>query len=229
MKSWIEHLVASRQVDTKPSGSIKVAVIDEGIDPRQEDLTGKIMAGVSFCQHPKFPSRISAYFVPAGHHGTMIARLICRLCPNVKLYIARIQELNGKRLITGQSATQVCAYKVLLFLNWSSIFPKLEDIGSTPGHTERRAYNLYKLGYQKYSRRVRHQNLRGSDKNCSWCKHYYSLCILRPTQQPFRESFPLRVEALVLDYQRSDRDGEYLQQGGQDESRFSIPRRTNPY
>jgi hypothetical protein len=117
VKSWIEHLVASRQVDTKPSGSIKVAVIDEGIDPRQEDLTGKIMAGVSFCQHPKFPSRISAYFVPAGRHGTMIARLICRLWPNVKLYIARIQESNGKRLITGQSATQVCAYKVLLFLN----------------------------------------------------------------------------------------------------------------
>jgi hypothetical protein len=43
MKSGIEHLVASRQVDTKPSGSIKVAVIDDGIDPRQEDLTGKII------------------------------------------------------------------------------------------------------------------------------------------------------------------------------------------
>ena len=89
---------------------IKVAVIDDGFDGFQEDYTDNVVAGVSFCRYSDTDSLMNAYYVPSGSHGTMMASLICRVCPHVKLYVARLDEYKtsiGKRHITARSAADV--------------------------------------------------------------------------------------------------------------------------
>jgi hypothetical protein len=97
-------------VQTNQAASLKdvnVAVIDDGIDYALEDLRDNIACGVSYYYLSNQPVD---YWVLPGGHGTAMARLIRRICPHVKLYIARLDEgvgKNGKRQITAESATKV--------------------------------------------------------------------------------------------------------------------------
>jgi hypothetical protein len=100
--------------ETSKLEDIRVAVIDDGIDGFQDDLIDNIASGVSFCHSSDSGNLMRAYYVPSGGHGTMMARLICRLCPKAKLYVARLEEhrsSNGKRQITARSAAEVSAYQ----------------------------------------------------------------------------------------------------------------------
>jgi len=56
------------------------------------------VAGTSFSGYSNFNSLINAYYIPSGGHGTKIASLICRVCPHVKLYIARLDEYSAQPL-----------------------------------------------------------------------------------------------------------------------------------
>ncbi len=103
--------------DEKPAElqHIKVAVIDDGIDGFETSLSGSIEHGVSFCPSSDSENFIRTYYVSSGGHGTMMARLIRRMCPKVKLYVARLEEhvpSGGKRFITARSATQVRAFRL---------------------------------------------------------------------------------------------------------------------
>lgn len=54
--------------------------------------------------------REGAYYVPSGSHGTLMAKLICKVCPMVKLYIAQLEVLrglDGRPSFTVESATEV--------------------------------------------------------------------------------------------------------------------------
>jgi hypothetical protein len=91
---------------------VKIAVIDDGVDASLDSLTGKIAAGKSFCPYPNSTDLMSAYFAPTGKHGTCMASLISQLCPNVRLYVARLEEHrkldgDGRRQITAKSAAEV--------------------------------------------------------------------------------------------------------------------------
>lgn len=89
---------------------IKIAVIDDGIDTALDDFTGKIQVGESFYRLSELTGRRGAYYVPSGPHGTLMAQLICRVCPVVKLYIAQLEVLpgqDGRRSFTVESATEV--------------------------------------------------------------------------------------------------------------------------
>lgn len=102
--------------DERPSllEDIKVAVIDDGIDGFENDLSGSIANGTSFCRSSDSENLIRTYYVSSGGHGTTMARLIRRMCPKVKLYIARLEEYgssSGKRFITPRSAKDVCAFQ----------------------------------------------------------------------------------------------------------------------
>lgn len=89
---------------------IKVAIIDDGVDGFDPTVSQSIANGVSFCRGSS--DLVQSYYVSSGGHGTMMARLILRMCPTAKLYVARLQEYrstSGKRFITAESATEVCA------------------------------------------------------------------------------------------------------------------------
>jgi hypothetical protein len=100
--------------DRTPSlEDIRVAIIDDGIDGFDPTISKKIERGVSFCRPlaPGSADLVRSYYVSSGGHGTMMAKLVSRMCPPARLYIARLQEYtaaNGKRYISPESATEVC-------------------------------------------------------------------------------------------------------------------------
>ena len=87
---------------------IKIAIIDDGVDASLEFLVGKIAGGKSFCPYASSSDLMNAYYVPSGQHGTMMADLICKICPSCRLYIARLDERPSRsdstRQITPESA-----------------------------------------------------------------------------------------------------------------------------
>lgn len=93
------------------AAEVRVAIIDDGISSIQ-DFQGRIAAGKSFLKTSKGQQsdRTVEYFVRSGGHGTEMAKLICRVCPHVKLYIARLDEGQGQnheRQIRTPSAVKV--------------------------------------------------------------------------------------------------------------------------
>ncbi|KAK6360673.1 hypothetical protein TWF730_006807 [Orbilia blumenaviensis] len=110
------------------SQDIKIALIDDGVDASLSLFEGKIAAGRSFCPYPNSKELVSSYFVTSGKsHGTIMAYLICTICPRVKLYVARLDEgynLYGKRQITAQSAAKAINWAVdcgvdIISMSWT--------------------------------------------------------------------------------------------------------------
>ena len=65
---------------------VKIALIDDGADTTEEFLYKRFLGGQSFC--PKEETNLSSsYYVRGGGHGTAMARLICRVCPNAQLFV----------------------------------------------------------------------------------------------------------------------------------------------
>lgn len=128
---------------------IKVAVIDDGIDGFQADLIENIASGISYCKSSDAGNLLRAYYVPSGSHGTMMARLICRVCPKVKLYIARLDEHkapNEKRLITAQSAEKVSAQSDFSFPIVRFLVKLIRgNAGSAMGYNQRGSDNFHVL------------------------------------------------------------------------------------
>lgn len=108
MKSFLRFIRNIRD----PNGKhIRVAVIDDGVDNALDIFEDRIGLGKSFCPYPNSTELMSGYYVPSSTHGTVMASLICQMCPMVKLYIARIEDdmgRRGKRLFTAKSAAEVC-------------------------------------------------------------------------------------------------------------------------
>jgi len=96
----------------KQVSPVKIAIIDDGIDATVHGLQPKISGGATFCPYPHSSDLVNSYFVPRGKHGTLMAQLICDICPGTQLYIARLEELpalagSGRR-VTARSAAKVC-------------------------------------------------------------------------------------------------------------------------
>ncbi|KAK6362730.1 hypothetical protein TWF730_000186 [Orbilia blumenaviensis] len=114
-----------------PKQHIKIAVIDDGVDASLSLFEGKIASGSSFCPYPNSKDLISPYFVPSGTlHGTIMAYLICKICPRVRLYVARLDEgyaVHGKRQITARSAAAAIRWAVkcgvdIISMSWTIDF-----------------------------------------------------------------------------------------------------------
>ena len=88
---------------------IKVALIDDGIDAFDESITEKIVRGVSFSVREGPGDLLNSYFISSHNHGTAMASIIRRVCPRVKLYVAKLNEAVGEKgmLITLTSAAKV--------------------------------------------------------------------------------------------------------------------------
>jgi hypothetical protein len=90
---------------------ITVALIDDGIDMDDTILRpDTIVGGRSFCSRDTEQNLIQPYYVSSGGHGTAMARLICQVCPKVRLYVLKLDEYGSepeKRQITAKSAAKV--------------------------------------------------------------------------------------------------------------------------
>lgn len=98
-----------RSIKTAKVETVKIAIIDDGIDGSLESLQGRIATGTTFCPYANSSDLVNAYYVPSGKHGTMMASLICQICPNPMLYIARLEERfsadgNGRCITAGSAA-----------------------------------------------------------------------------------------------------------------------------
>ncbi|KFY88353.1 hypothetical protein V498_06812 [Pseudogymnoascus sp. VKM F-4517 (FW-2822)] len=107
---------------------IKIAIIDDGVDAQLDIFTGKIAAGRSFCPFGGSADLMNAYYVPSGYHGTMMADLICRICPSCQLYVARLDESTNRndmsRQITVKSAAEAVEWAVackvdIISMSWT--------------------------------------------------------------------------------------------------------------
>jgi hypothetical protein len=114
--------------------AITVALIDDGIDIDDPILRPSIVAGRSFCSRDVEQNLNEPYYVSSGGHGTAMASLICRVCPNVKLYVLKLDEYRselGKRQITAESAAKAVRAAVergvhIISMSWS-----IEPTGNT--------------------------------------------------------------------------------------------------
>ena len=91
---------------------IKIALIDDGVDMKEDALHGKVIGGRSFCLRDEEKNLNKSYYVKSGGHGTAMASLICRVCPHAKLIVLKLDEYIGQNLerqITAKSAAKVCA------------------------------------------------------------------------------------------------------------------------
>lgn len=89
---------------------ITLALIDDGVDIGEQSLHAKIIGGRSFCQRDKYQNLSKPYYVTSGGHGTVMASLICRVCPRAQLYVIKLDEHiseGNKRQITAKSAARV--------------------------------------------------------------------------------------------------------------------------
>ena len=92
---------------------IKIALIDDGVDMKEDALHGKVLGGRSFCLRDEKKNLNWSYYVKSGGHGTAMASLICRVCPHAKLIVLKLDEDIGPNLdrqITAKSAAKVYAH-----------------------------------------------------------------------------------------------------------------------
>ncbi|KAJ8131451.1 hypothetical protein O1611_g2179 [Lasiodiplodia mahajangana] len=108
-QEWIECMSRYRDflrnLDGPEDKAIKVALIDDGVDGFYADLSRYIEDGDSWSAGPDGDP--NPFYRSSAGHGTIMATFIRRLCPNVKFYVARLQEkrtAGGKRSITAHSA-----------------------------------------------------------------------------------------------------------------------------
>jgi hypothetical protein len=102
-----------------PAGSrvdppeIKVALIDDGVDAAHGSLSSVIEDGESFSKRSN--GLYSSYYKSSRGHGTIMATLIRKVCPGVKLYVAKLNEerTNNGFEITAASAVEVGKTKPL--------------------------------------------------------------------------------------------------------------------
>lgn len=87
---------------------VKVALIDDGVDGLNAGLSKVIKAGQTFSKRSKHD--YNPYFKSTRGHGTIMAMLIRKICPNVHLYVVKLnEERSGPNTvsITAESAAKV--------------------------------------------------------------------------------------------------------------------------
>ncbi|KAI1825479.1 hypothetical protein F4861DRAFT_501270 [Xylaria intraflava] len=119
--SWIDCVSAFAKLLRSAPGArnirpVKVAIIDDGVDASLLSLDGKIAIGKSFCPYANSTGHMNPYYVPSGNHGTCMATLIAKICPEVSLYVARLDE----RQAPGSSHRQITAKSAADAIRWAT-------------------------------------------------------------------------------------------------------------
>lgn len=127
MKQFADFLRTTIDAQGVPAAPlVKIAIIDDGIDSTLGVFSGRIQTGQSFYK-PGSGRGNGSYYVPTGPHGTLMAQLICEICPVVKLYIAQLEPAprhDGRRGFTHHSAIEAINWAVsqgvdIISMSWS--------------------------------------------------------------------------------------------------------------
>lgn len=110
--NFVVNLVEDGELSPKP---VKVALIDDGVDGSHWMFGKNIKDGISFCTSSDHHQHVYNYWVPSGCHGTQMASLIQKVCPQVELYVARLQDghKGNTRLIDPASAVKVSPFPLI--------------------------------------------------------------------------------------------------------------------
>ncbi|PMD53230.1 uncharacterized protein K444DRAFT_479844, partial [Hyaloscypha bicolor E] len=103
---------------------VRVAVIDDGVNANESSLYERVAHNGWPRQHPT--SSQSPWYQSFSGHGTEIAKLICSVCPFVKLYIAKLDFSGGpstSALRTAKSAVAAIKWAVsqevhVILISW---------------------------------------------------------------------------------------------------------------
>lgn len=113
-KTTRENFLESRQNLGTQEGienDVVLALIDDGVDMFDDSLTSQILEGKSFDFHG---GKVRPPFSSAKGHGTIMASMILRVCPMVKVYPIRLRThatLEGKNMnIDARYAAQVSSW-----------------------------------------------------------------------------------------------------------------------
>ncbi|KAJ5692998.1 hypothetical protein N7462_002421 [Penicillium macrosclerotiorum] len=104
---WLNHMSkfceGMRNYDAPRNPIVRVALIDDGIDPEKTNF--RVHEGRTFDEMGD--TGLDNYYVDPGQHGTIMGRLISKMCPNVHLYVARLKRAPGSD-IPPTAAKAVC-------------------------------------------------------------------------------------------------------------------------
>ena len=103
-----ERTTNSQITKTRPF-KVKVAIIDDGVKSNVNKLDDLIERGESWVKQATPNHRYSPYTTSSRGHGTVMAYFIRRVCPNVRLYVAKLnpQVIQGRVTFTIESVTKV--------------------------------------------------------------------------------------------------------------------------
>ncbi|PYH90812.1 hypothetical protein BO71DRAFT_386856 [Aspergillus ellipticus CBS 707.79] len=103
----IQNVKVPRTETEALKSDIKVAIIDDGVDIHIQSLQGKVIGGQSFDQACLDGNGPSPYYSSSGGHGTIMADMVCRVCPNAKVFACKLESHTNpgsRRQISAQSA-----------------------------------------------------------------------------------------------------------------------------
>jgi hypothetical protein len=88
---------------------VKVALIDDGVDANHLHLRENIKGGVTYCTSSRGKRNVTnSYYASSTGHGTLMAALICFVCPDVQLYVAKLDDQQASDgSFTARSAADV--------------------------------------------------------------------------------------------------------------------------
>ncbi|KAL1847089.1 hypothetical protein Daus18300_014059 [Diaporthe australafricana] len=117
MEEFASHYRQIKCVKEKQSdvslNPITVALIDDGADITHPELKDNNFPGKSF-DHYKDRWRVAPFWESASGHGTLMARLIHRICPSATIHIIKLKTVqtadSAKLQIDPLSATQAIEY-----------------------------------------------------------------------------------------------------------------------
>ncbi|RSL53148.1 hypothetical protein CEP54_010537 [Fusarium duplospermum] len=98
--------------DSESPPRIKVALIDDGVDGLNGELSSVIAAGQTFSERTNHD--YNPYFKSTRGHGTIMAMLIRKICPNLQLYVAKLNEQR-----TGRNTMSITAESAVKAVNWA--------------------------------------------------------------------------------------------------------------
>ncbi|KAJ4385283.1 hypothetical protein N0V93_010344 [Gnomoniopsis smithogilvyi] len=119
------------------SNPITVALIDDGADITHPDLTGTNFEGSSFDhEQDQDDWHVNPYWYSAGGHGTLMARLIHRICPSARICVIKLKTMatnsSPKLQVDPRSAIKAIDYATelganIISMSWTVKPPVNED------------------------------------------------------------------------------------------------------
>ncbi|KAF9772122.1 hypothetical protein IL306_010180 [Fusarium sp. DS 682] len=137
------QIKAIRDTTSTSLQPVEVALIDDGVNimhPDLNDTRGRTFLGKSFDHHNEgSTTRVPPYWSSPSGHGTLMARLIHKICPSAIIHVIKLQtfwSVNSKKLqIRPESAVKAINYAAkrgsqIICMSWTIKPPEEESLRS---------------------------------------------------------------------------------------------------